>query len=99
MLQFCVTNTLFDIILYCIILYYIILYYGSAFARLISLGVSVKQLNVQYRMPDKLCRILSDLFYNGQLLTGIEKVQDDLQLAPIKERVRWINNNTPPPHI
>lgn len=42
----------------------------SLFERLISIGVVPYVLSVQYRMDSDLCEWPSEMFYNGELLTG-----------------------------
>ncbi|CAD25885.2 INVOLVED IN mRNA DECAY CONTROL (DNA2/NAM7 HELICASE FAMILY) [Encephalitozoon cuniculi GB-M1] len=42
----------------------------SLFERLISIGVVPYMLSVQYRMDADLCEWPSEMFYNGELLTG-----------------------------
>lgn len=58
----------------------------SCMERCIDAGVATHMLKVQYRMPARMCRVVSNLFYDGLLRTGDSKVADYRE----RDQVRWV---------
>lgn len=63
----------------------------SCMERCIDAGVGPKMLEIQYRMPERIGRLVSKLFYEGALKTAAEKMSELETLYAPHEQLRWVN--------